>query len=136
MKSYILKDLNNPDILKIEQRSHGGGTICEAPKGADDIDVITLVVIEGKTSAYIDQNKINLKQQRLHDESIVNAKIKIRKDRDKKLKDTDFYVLVDAPITSTVKSKYKLYRKYLRSYPDTVVDFLNESPKTFEEWNV
>lgn len=44
---YVLRDLNNQGMLKIERRSDGKG-ICEAPKDengkyVDDLDIIRLV---------------------------------------------------------------------------------------------
>ena len=43
---------------------------------------------------------------------------KIRKERDKLLKETDKYLLSDYPITLEQKNNYIIYRQYLRDIPN------------------
>ena len=60
-------------------------------------------------------------------------KVQVRSVRNWYLQKTDKFMLVDYPITSTQKTKYKQYRTYLRDY--TLTDNWWESePQKFEEW--
>ena len=60
-------------------------------------------------------------------------KVQVRSVRNWYLQQTDKFMLVDYPITSTQKTKYKQYRTYLRDY--TLTDNWWESePQKFEEW--
>ena len=58
----------------------------------------------------------------------------VRAVRNQYLKQTDEFMIVDYPITSTQKAKYKLYRTYLRDYTLTENWWENE-PLKFEEWS-
>ena len=58
----------------------------------------------------------------------------VRAVRNQYLKQTDEFMIVDYPITSTQKSKYKRYRTYLRDYTLTDNWWENE-PLKFEEWS-
>ena len=68
------------------------------------------------------------------DEAIEQRKEQVRAVRNQYLKQTDEFMIVDYPITSTQKSKYKRYRTYLRDYTLTENWWENE-PLKFEEWN-
>ena len=66
-------------------------------------------------------------------EAIEQKKAQVRAVRNQYLKQTDEFMIVDYPITSTQKTKYKQYRTYLRDY--TLTDNWWESePQKFEEW--
>ena len=67
--------------------------------------------------------------------TIEELKTQVRVVRNSYLKNTDFTMLSDAPITSSQKSKYKQYRTYLRDYPDSSEDWFKSNPMTFEEWS-
>lgn len=68
------------------------------------------------------------------DEAIEQKKTDVRAVRNQYLKQTDEFMIVDYPITSTQKSKYKQYRTYLRDY--TLTDnWWKSEPLKFEEWN-
>ena len=58
----------------------------------------------------------------------------VRQVRNQYLKQTDEFMIVDYPITSTQKAKYKRYRTYLRDYTLTENWWENE-PLKFEEWS-
>ena len=62
-------------------------------------------------------------------------KARIRAVRNKYLGQTDKFLLVDYPITSTQKTKYKQYRVYLRDYPDSSEDWFKHEPMSFDEWS-
>ena len=61
-------------------------------------------------------------------------KARVRQVRNQYLKQTDEFMIVDYPITSTQKSKYKRYRTYLRDYTLTE-NWWESEPLKFEEWN-
>ena len=67
--------------------------------------------------------------------TIEELKTQVRVGRNSYLKNTDFTMLSDAPITSTQKTKYKQYRAYLRDYPDSSEDWFKSNPMTFDEWS-
>lgn len=67
--------------------------------------------------------------------TIEELKTQVRVVRNSYLKNTDFNMLSDAPITSTQKTKYKQYRAYLRDYPDSSEDWFKTDPMTFDEWS-
>ena len=68
------------------------------------------------------------------DEAIEQRKEQVRSVRNQYLKQTDEFMIVDYPITSTQKTKYKRYRTYLRDY--TLTDnWWKSEPLKFEEWN-
>ena len=67
--------------------------------------------------------------------TIEELKTQVRVVRNSYLKNTDFTMLSDAPITSTQKTKYKQYRAYLRDYPDSSEDWFKFNPMTFDEWS-
>ena len=60
-------------------------------------------------------------------------KAQVRAVRNWYLQQTDKFMLVDYPITSTQKTKYKQYRTYLRDYtlPE---NWWESEPQKFEEW--
>ena len=62
-------------------------------------------------------------------------KAQVRSVRNQYLKQTDEFMIVDYPITSTQKSKYKRYRTYLRDYPDSSEDWFEHEPMSFDEWS-
>ena len=67
------------------------------------------------------------------DEAIEQRKEQVRTVRNQYLEQTDKFMLVDYPITSTQKTKYKQYRTYLRDY--TLTDNWWESePQKFDKW--
>ena len=68
------------------------------------------------------------------DEAIEQKKADVRTVRNQYLKQTDEFMIVDYPITSTQKSKYKQYRAYLRDYPDSSEDWFEHEPMSFNEW--
>ena len=67
-------------------------------------------------------------------EAIEQKKVDVRSVRNQYLKQTDEFMIVDYPITSTQKSKYKQYRAYLRDYPDSSEDWFEHEPMSFNEW--
>lgn len=67
--------------------------------------------------------------------TIEELKTQVRVVRNSYLKNTDFTMLSDAPITSTQKAKYKQYRAYLRDYPDSSEDWFEHEPMSFDEWS-
>lgn len=60
-------------------------------------------------------------------------KARVRQVRNQYLKQTDEFMIVDYPITSTQKAKYKQYRTYLRDYTLTE-DWFEHEPMSFDEW--
>ena len=68
------------------------------------------------------------------DEAIEQRKEQVRQVRNQYLKQTDEFMIVDYPITSTQKAKYKQYRVYLRDYPDSSEDWFKHDPMSFDEW--
>ena len=69
------------------------------------------------------------------DEAIEQKKAEVRAVRNQYLKQTDEFMIVDYPITSTQKTKYKQYRVYLRDYPDSSEDWFEHEPMSFDEWS-
>lgn len=61
-------------------------------------------------------------------------KAQVRSVRNQYLKQTDEFMIVDYPITSTQKTKYKQYRSYLRNYPDSSEDWFEHEPMSFDDW--
>lgn len=58
----------------------------------------------------------------------------IRFVRNQYLEQTDKYLSVsDFPIDEDTKEQYRLYRQYLRDYPETE-NWYESNPLTFEEW--
>ena len=68
-------------------------------------------------------------------EAIEQKKAEVRSVRNRYLEQTDKFLLVDYPITSTQKTKYKQYRAYLRDYPDSSEDWFEHEPMSFDEWS-
>ena len=68
-------------------------------------------------------------------EAIEQRKEQVRAVRNQYLKQTDEFMIVDYPITSTQKTKYKQYRAYLRDYPDSSEDWFEHEPMSFDEWS-
>ena len=68
--------------------------------------------------------------------SIEEKKARVRQVRNQYLKQTDEFMIVDYPITSSQKSKYKQYRTYLRDYPDSSEDWFENEPMSFAEWSM
>ena len=68
------------------------------------------------------------------DEAIEQKKAEVRAVRNQYLKQTDEFMIVDYPITSTQKAKYKRYRTYLRDYTLTE-NWWESEPLKFDEWN-
>ena len=68
-------------------------------------------------------------------EAIEQRKEQVRAVRNQYLEQTDKFLLVDYPITSTQKTKYKQYRAYLRDYPDSSDDWFKHDPMSFDEWS-
>ena len=67
-------------------------------------------------------------------EAIEQRKKEVRSVRNKYLEQTDKYLSVsDFPIDDVTKEQYRLYRQYLRDYPETE-GWYEHSPFTFEEW--
>ena len=69
------------------------------------------------------------------DEAIEQREAEVRAVRNQYLEQTDKFLLVDYPITSTQKTKYKQYRAYLRDYPDSSDDWFKHDPMSFDEWS-
>ena len=61
-------------------------------------------------------------------------KARVRQVRNQYLKQTDEFMIVDYPITSTQKTKYKQYRAYLRDYTLTE-DWFEHEPMSFADWS-
>ena len=61
---------------------------------------------------------------------------KLREERDKILKSTDYTQLADAPISSEVKRLYREYRQYLRKLPNSYTDeyIAYYKVESFIEW--
>ena len=59
----------------------------------------------------------------------------VRSVRNQYLEQTDKFMIVDYPITSTQKTKYKQYRVYLRNYPDSSEDWFEHEPMSFDDWS-
>ena len=68
------------------------------------------------------------------DEAIEQRKEQVRAVRNQYLEQTDKFLLVDYPITSTQKTKYKQYRAYLRDYTLTE-DWFEHEPMSFADWS-
>ena len=69
-------------------------------------------------------------------EAIEQKKAEVRSVRNQYLEQTDKYLSVsDFPIDDVTKEQYRLYRQYLRDYPETE-GWWEHNPLTFEEWNV
>ena len=66
---------------------------------------------------------------------IEEKEAEVRAVRNQYLEQTDKVMLVDYPITSTQKTKYKQYRVYLRDYPDSSEDWFKHEPMSFDEWS-
>ena len=67
-------------------------------------------------------------------EAIEQRKKDVRSIRNQYLEQTDKYLSVsDFPIDDVTKEQYRLYRQYLRDYPETE-GWYEHSPSTFEEW--
>ena len=67
-------------------------------------------------------------------EAIEQKKIEVRTFRNQYLEQTDKYLSVsDFPIDDNTKEQYRLYRQYLRDYPETE-GWYEQNPLTFEEW--
>ena len=60
----------------------------------------------------------------------------VRSVRNQYLEQTDKFMIVDYPITSSQKSKYKQYRAYLRDYPDSSEDWFENEPMSFADWSI
>ena len=67
------------------------------------------------------------------DEAIEQKKAEVRAVRNQYLEQTDKFMIVDYPITSTQKAKYKRYRTYLRDYTLSE-NWWEHSPKDFSTW--
>lgn len=68
------------------------------------------------------------------DEAIEQRKQEVRSVRNQYLEQTDKYLSVsDFPIDADTKERYRLYRQYLRDYPETE-GWYKQNPLTFEEW--
>lgn len=67
---------------------------------------------------------------------IEEKEAEVRAVRNQYLGQTDKVMLVDYPITSTQKTKYKQYRAYLRDYPDSSEDWFEHEPMSFSEWSI
>lgn len=65
---------------------------------------------------------------------IEEKEAEVRAVRNQYLGQTDKVMLVDYPITSSQKAKYKQYRAYLRDYPDSSEDWFEHEPMSFTEW--
>lgn len=67
-------------------------------------------------------------------EAIEQRKKEVRAVRNQYLEQTDKYLSVsDFPIDEKTKEQYRLYRQYLRDYPETE-GWWEHSPMSFEEW--
>ena len=66
--------------------------------------------------------------------SIEDKQVQVRAVRNQYLKQTDEFMIVDYPITSTQKTKYKQYRVYLRDYTLTE-DWFEHEPMSFSDWS-
>ena len=66
---------------------------------------------------------------------VEEKKAEVRSVRNQYLEQTDKFMIVDYPITSAQKSKYKQYRAYLRDYPDSSEDWFEHEPMSFDEWS-
>ena len=60
----------------------------------------------------------------------------LRAKRNAYLKETDYLMLGDVPIDTTLRAKYKEYRQYLRNLPKMYNDdnISTAKVKTFKEW--
>lgn len=70
----------------------------------------------------------------ISDEAIEQYKKQVRSVRNRYLEQTDKYMSIsDFPITEEERQQYRLYRQYLRDYPETD-GWYEHNPMTFEEW--
>ena len=69
------------------------------------------------------------------EQSTEDKQAQVRAVRNQYLEQTDKFMIVDYPITSTQKSKYKQYRAYLRDYPDSSEDWFEHDPMSFADWS-
>lgn len=68
-------------------------------------------------------------------EAVEQRKQEVRSVRNQYLEQTDKYLSVsDFPIDEDTKEQYRLYRQYLRDYPETE-NWYEHNPLTFEQWN-
>ena len=98
----------------------------EAKEGFD-------IVWNGDAWEYKEQEKPKEEEPYIPTEDELKAQV--RAVRNQYLGQTDKYMLVDYPITSTQKTKYKQYRSYLRDYPDSSEDWFEHEPMSFDDWS-
>ena len=67
------------------------------------------------------------------DPAIEQYKEQVRYVRNKYLKQTDEFMIVDYPITEDKRELYKQYREYLRHYPEHA-DWYKQNPLDFDNW--
>ena len=102
-------------------------TLIEPPEEKDGFDIVW----NGEAWEYKEREKPKEEEPYIPTED--DLKAQVRAVRNQYLKQTDEFMIVDYPITSTQKTKYKQYRTYLRDY--TLTDNWWESePQKFEEW--
>uniref|UniRef100_A0AAU8B2E3 Phage tail assembly chaperone-like domain-containing protein n=1 Tax=Dulem virus 29 TaxID=3145747 RepID=A0AAU8B2E3_9CAUD len=92
---------------------------------------------EGYKIKYVDgrwvYEKINKEIGKI-EEPVEEKQAHIRSVRNGKLNNTDFTQLPDAPLDEKEIELYRLYREYLRHYPESE-NWYENKPLTFEEWS-
>ena len=131
-KKYIGSEEMHKDPLESELQKKdiwllpADCTLIEPPEEKEGFDIVW----NGKAWEYKELGK----EPEPHVPTEDELKVQVRSVRNWYLQQTDKFMLVDYPITSTQKTKYKQYRTYLRDY--TLTDnWWKVNPLTFEEWN-
>ena len=127
MKAYVMQDLNDPSKKKVEYRTSGADSICEAPKLGDgymaDIAAMDFLTDDdGIVTASINMEAFT--QVQIYKDQIKedNKWDVMRSERNKRLSDCDWTQLQDSPINNT---DWADYRQELRDLPDNISDIDN-----------
>ena len=120
-KGWIVKDLNDPKLLKIELRSQKpANAICEAPKVNNkyELDIRVVEVKEGKAEVNVD--KWNARKR-----GDLDKKLDVEEARDKRLRNLPLVeVFMEAYLEERDGKPLKMdglradYIKLLQKYPD------------------
>lgn len=97
-------------------------------------DYADLAVYCNRNGLIIEDKGDHLEAVNPPEKSVEEKEAEVRSIRNQYLEQTDKYLSVsDFPIDDDTKEQYRLYRKYLRDYPETE-GWYEQPPKTFEEW--
>ena len=131
-KKYIGSEEMHKDPLESELQKKdiwllpADCTLIEPPEEKEGFDIVW----NGKAWEYKELGK----EPEPHVPTEDELKVQVRSVRNWYLQQTDKFMLVDYPITSTQKTKYKQYRAYLRDYTLTE-DWFEHEPMSFDEWS-